>query len=120
LRGGAAESRFEAFRSTAALTPLVGREAEIALLLDRWQRAKHGGGQVALISAEPGIGKSRLIAAVEDERLQAEPPYTRLRYFCSPHHTDSALYPIVTQLERASAFAREDTPDTRLDKLEAL
>jgi predicted ATPase/class 3 adenylate cyclase len=120
LREGAAPNRFEAFRSMAAWTPLVGRETELALLLDRWQRAKQGAGQVVLISAEPGIGKSRLISALEQERLRAEPPYTRLRYFCSPHHTDSALHPIITQLERAAAFAHEDTPDAKLDKLEML
>jgi class 3 adenylate cyclase len=117
LRPSAVESRFEALRAVA-LTPLVGREEELDLLLRRWTRAKSGEGQVVLISGEPGIGKSRLAAAFH-ERLAGE-PHTRLRYFCSPHHQDSALYPFVAQLERAAGFAREDSAETRLDKLEAL
>ena len=120
LHEGAAEGRFEAFRSTEALTPLVGREAEIALLLDRWRSAQRGTGQVALIAAEPGIGKSRLVTALMQELLQAESPHTRLRYFCSPHHTDSAFYPIVAQFERAAGFMRTDAPAEKLAKLEAL
>src|SRR5262245_10622488 len=111
------ESRFEAFHSLA-LTPLVGREEEIDLLLRRWARAKSGEGQVVLLSGEPGIGKSR-IAAATLERLQSE-PHTRLRYFCSPHHQASALYPFISQLERAVGFERDDTPDRKLDRLEAL
>ena len=85
-------SRFEALRGSA-LSPLVGRDEEIELLLRRWARAKAGDGQIVLVSGEPGIGKSRLIAALE-ERLHAE-PHLRLRYFCSPHHQDSALFPVV-------------------------
>ncbi len=83
-------SRFEALRS--AETPLVGREEEVELLLRRWQQAKSGEGRVVLISGEPGIGKSRLTAALS-EHIESE-PHTRLRYFCSPHHQDSALYPV--------------------------
>ena len=83
-------SRFEALRS--AETPLVGREEEIELLIRRWQQAKSGEGRVVLISGEPGIGKSRLTAALS-EHIESE-PHTRLRYFCSPHHQDSALYPV--------------------------
>jgi predicted ATPase len=75
------------------------------LLLRRWEQAKSGDGQVVLISGEPGIGKSRIAQAVV-ERLSGE-PYTRLRYFCSPHHQDSALYPFIAQLERAAGFARD-------------
>jgi class 3 adenylate cyclase len=105
LREGAAESRFEASRSARLLTPLVGRQKEVALLLDLWCRAKQGDGQVALISAEPGIGKSRLIDAVQ-EQLRTE-PHTRLGYFCSPHHAASALYPIVAQLQREAGFANK-------------
>ena len=78
-------SRFEALRSGA--TPLVGRDEELELLLRRWQQAKGREGRVALISGEPGIGKSRLTAALS-ERIEAE-PHTRLCYFCSPHHQDS-------------------------------
>jgi class 3 adenylate cyclase/predicted ATPase len=109
-------SRFEALRSLA--TPLVGREEEMELLLRRWEQAKSGEGRVVLISAEPGIGKSRLTEAVE-ERIAAE-PHRRLRYFCSPHHQDSALYPIIGQLERAAGFARNDDGATRLQKLAAM
>ena len=93
LREGATTSRFEAFRSTAPTTALVGREAEIDLLVEQWQRATQGAGQVVLLSAEPGIGKSRLAAALEQERLQGQPPYTRLRYFCSPASHGQRLVP---------------------------
>ena len=117
LRPSAVASRFEALRG-AALTRLVGREEEIELLLRRWARAKAGDGQVVLVSGEPGLGKSRLTAALE-ERLHAD-PHIRLRYFCSPYHQDSALYPFVDQLGRASGFARDDPPASRLEKLEAL
>jgi class 3 adenylate cyclase/predicted ATPase len=117
LRPSAVASRFEALRA-AALTPLVGREEEIALLLRRWRRAAQGEGQVVLICGEPGIGKSRLTAALRD-RL-ADEDYMWLRYFTSPHHQDSALYPFIAQLERAAYFEREDPPDSKLDKLAAL
>src|ERR1700726_3050488 len=117
LRPSSVASRFEALRG-AALTPLVGRDEEIDLLLRRWTRAKAGDGQVVLISGEPGLGKSRITAALE-ERLDAE-PHLRLRYFCSPYHQDSALYPFIDQLERASGFARDDPPAAKLEKLEAL
>jgi class 3 adenylate cyclase/predicted ATPase len=116
LGTSAIESRFEAMRT--ATTPLVGRDEEADLLLRRWEQAKSGDGQVVLISGEPGIGKSRLAQAVV-ERLSGE-PYTRLRYFCSPHHQDSALYPSIAQLERAAGFRRDDTDQQRLDKLEAV
>jgi class 3 adenylate cyclase/tetratricopeptide (TPR) repeat protein len=116
LGAGAAESRFEALRATT--TPLVGRDEEIDLLMRRWAQAKHGEGQVVLVSGEPGIGKSRIAQTVA-ERISAE-PHTRLRYFCSPHHQDSALYPSIAQLERAAGFRREDTDQQRLDKLEAV
>jgi class 3 adenylate cyclase len=109
-------SRFEALRS--GTTPLVGRDEELDLLLRRWQQAKSGEGRVVLASGEPGIGKSRLTAALS-ERIESE-PHTRLRYFCSPHDQDSALYPFIGQLERAAGFARDDTTATRFDKLEAL
>jgi DNA-binding winged helix-turn-helix (wHTH) protein len=117
LRASVVESRFEALHPVA-LTPLVGREEEIELLVRRWSRAKAGAGQVVLLSGEAGIGKSRLTAALL-ERFAAE-PHTRLRYFCSPQHTDSALYPIIGQMERAIATAREDTAQAKLDKLDAL
>ncbi|WFU18625.1 adenylate/guanylate cyclase domain-containing protein [Bradyrhizobium sp. CB3481] len=109
-------SRFEALRG--ASTPLIGREEEIALLTRRWERAKAGDGSVVLIAGEPGIGKSR-IAQTLLEQLGKE-PHTRLRFFCSPHHQHSALYPSISQLEQAAGFRREDTAETRLDKLVAV
>ena len=117
LRPASVESRFEALHATG-LTELVGREEELELLLRRWSKAKSGEGQVVLLSGEAGIGKSRLTAALL-ERLATE-PHTRLRYFCSPQHTDSALYPIISQMERAAGFAHDDTPQAKLDKLDAL
>ena len=116
LRPSVVESRFEALRG-AALTRLVGREEEMDLLLQRWARAKTGDGQVVLISGEPGLGKSRITAALE-ERLHDD-PHLRLRCFCSPYHQDSALFPLVDQLGRAAGFARDDTPTVRLEKLKA-
>jgi predicted ATPase len=113
----AIESRFEALHG-AILTPLVGREEEIGLLLRQWHRAKRGEGRVVLFSGEPGIGKSRLTAALE-ERIENE-SHTRLRYFCSPHRQDSALHPFIAQLERAAGFEHADTPEGKLDKLAVL
>ncbi len=112
----AIDSRFEALRVTR--TPLVGRDEEINLLMRRWQQAKANEGCVVLISGEAGIGKSRIAQTIV-ERLSGE-PYARLRYFCSPHHQDSALYPTIRRLERAAGFRREDTDELRLAKLEAV
>jgi class 3 adenylate cyclase/predicted ATPase/DNA polymerase III delta prime subunit len=117
LRPGSAESRFEALHA-GGLTALVGREEEVDLLLRRWSKAKTGEGQLVLLSGEPGIGKSRLAAALL-ERLAGE-PHTRLRYFCSPQHTDTALYPIIGQMERAAGLAHDYAPRGRLDKLDAV
>ena len=117
LRQASVESRFEAFHASG-LTELVGREEELELLLRRWSKAKTGEGQVVLLSGEPGIGKSRLTAAVL-EHITAE-PHTRLRYFCSPQHTDSALYPIISQMERAAGFTHDDCAQAKLDKLDAV
>jgi class 3 adenylate cyclase len=117
LRPSAVESRFDALHASG-LTELVGREEELELLLRRWSKAKGGQGQVVLLSGEPGIGKSRLTAALL-ERLGAE-PHTRLRYFCSPQHTDSAFYPIISQTERAAGLAHDDTTQAKLDKLDAV
>jgi class 3 adenylate cyclase/predicted ATPase len=116
LRVSAVESRFEALRTVT--TPLVGRDEEMALLVRRWEQAKAGEGQIVLVCGEPGIGKSRLAQTLV-ERLAGE-PHIRLRFFCSPHHQDSALYPVIAHLERAANFRREDTTEQQLDKLEAL
>ena len=117
LRASSVESRFDALHMTG-LTALVGREEELDLLLRRWSQAKAGEGQVVLLSGEAGIGKSRLTAALL-ERLSGE-AHTRLRYFCSPQHTDSAFYPIIGQMERAAGLAHDDKPQARLDKLDAV
>jgi class 3 adenylate cyclase/predicted ATPase len=117
LRASSVASRFEALHATG-LTDLVGREEELEFLLRRWSRAKAGEGQVVLLFGEAGIGKSRLTAALL-ERLATE-PHTRLRYFCSPQHTDSALYPIIGQLERAAGLAHGDAPQAKLDKLDVV
>jgi tetratricopeptide (TPR) repeat protein len=109
-------SRFEALRS--GTTALIGRDEEVELLLRRWGQAKTGEGRVMLISGEPGIGKSRLTAALS-EHIGTD-PHTRLRYFCSPYHQDSALHPYITQLERAAGFVRDDTVEAKLGKLRAL
>ena len=112
-----AESRFEALHGTG-MTPLVGREHELKLLLDRWELAKGSEGQVVLVAGEAGIGKSRLIRALRQE-LSGE-PHVALSHFCSPYHTNSALHPIITRLERAAGFAPDDGPKAKLAKLEAL
>jgi class 3 adenylate cyclase/predicted ATPase len=115
LRPASVESRFDALHASG-LTELVGREEELELLLRRWSKAKTGEGQVMLLSGEPGIGKSRLTAALL-ERLATE-PHTRLRYFCSPQHTDSAFYPIISQMERAAGLAHDDKAQAKLNKLD--
>jgi len=100
------------------LLPLIGRDEEMALLLRRWERAKSGAGQVVLLSGEAGIGKSRLTVALL-ERLGRE-PHTRLRSYCSPQHTDSALFPVIGQMLRAAGIAHDDSPQAKMDKLDAL
>jgi class 3 adenylate cyclase/predicted ATPase len=117
LRPVFAESRFEALHASG-LTELVGREEELEILLRRWSKAKAGEGQVVLLAGEPGVGKSRVCQAIF-ARLSSE-PHMRLRYFCSPHHQNSAFYPIIIQLERAAGIRREDSVEQRLDKLEAI
>ena len=118
IRGLArSESRFDATRSSR-YTPFVGREHEVALLLARWEHAREGEGQVVLLAGEPGIGKSR-ITQVLRERL-ADTPHLRLQYQCSPYHSGSAFHPLIEQLARAAGFERDDTPERKLDKLEAM
>jgi class 3 adenylate cyclase/predicted ATPase len=111
------QSRFEAQHETSP-GPLVGREEELELLLRRWNQASQGEGRMVLLTGEPGVGKSRVIAALQ-ERLQSQ-PHIRIRYFCSPQHTDSALYPVINQLERAALFERGDEPAQKLIKLQNL
>lgn len=111
------ESRFEAQHKSRLAQP-IGRDEEIELLLRRWQHARRGEGCAVMLTGEPGIGKSHIALAL-DERLQAEPHIT-VRQFCSAHHTNSALYPFIRQLERAARFERSDPPAERFAKLEAL
>jgi len=118
IRGeSAVESRFAA-ASTSGLTPLIGREAELDLFRQRWHQAQAGKGQVVLLAGEPGIGKSRLLQTFS-ERVTEE-PHIRLQYQCSPYYSNSAFYPIGVQLERAARLVRDEPPDQKLAKLEAL
>jgi class 3 adenylate cyclase/predicted ATPase len=117
IRESGGHSRFEALR-TRSFRPLVGRNIEIALLLDRWEKAQRGEGQMVLLVGQPGVGKSRLAHAVA--RQLAEPDRLQLHYYCSPFHPNSALYPVLEQLKRAADFAHDDAPDQRLNKLEHL
>jgi class 3 adenylate cyclase/tetratricopeptide (TPR) repeat protein len=117
LREAETETRFEASRSSR-MTPFVGREPEVALLIERWRDACAGEGKVALLSGEPGIGKSRILAALR-ERI-ADEPHLAIRYQCSPHHVNDAFYPIVSHIWRSCEFGNEEPPAARLEKLEAM
>ena len=118
MRGETAlASRSEAL-SGGTLTPMIGRDEELDLLLRRWRQAKSGEGRMVLISGEPGIGKSRLIVELE-QRIAAE-PHVSLRYFCSPHYQDSPLHPIIARWEQAAGFVRGDGSAEKLRKLEAM
>ena len=115
--GAASESRFEAVRTVRSIG-FVGRKAEIEFALSRQQLAWQGQGQVVLISGEAGIGKSRIVATLLEN--PALGTHRRVRYQCSPYHTNSALHPFVAQLERAAGIKSQDTPEQKLDKLEAM
>ena len=120
LREGRIENRFEALRSGAAPPPLVGREEELELLLQRWRQARDGEGQVVLLGGEAGIGKSRLAAALRQTLADNAEEHERLDWFCAPQYRDSALQPVIAWLERAAAIASEDAPQAKLTKLRAL
>ncbi len=111
------ESRFAAAHH-GGITSLVGREHEIGLLLDRWKQAKEGDGQIVLLSGEAGIGKSRITETLQEHTAMDHP--IRLRYQCSPYHTNSALHPVITQLEHAAGFDTEDENEVKLTKLDSL
>jgi class 3 adenylate cyclase len=117
-RALATDSRFDARRGGSALTPLVGRVEELDLLLGRWAQAKDGEGQVVMLAGEPGIGKSRILTSLR-QRLEAQ-GVQALRFQCSPYYVNSAFWPIIDNFERALKFARDETTDSKLDKLEAL
>jgi len=116
LGASGVESRFEAQHKTR-LKALIGRDEEIELLLRRWQDAVQGEGCVVVLTGQPGIGKSHIALALE-ERLQEQ--HITVRHYCSAHHTNSALYPFIHQLERAARFERGDSPAEKFAKLEAL
>ncbi len=117
LQVSQAASRFDA-ATQEELTPLVGREQEISLLLDRWALAQNGEGQVVLLSGEPGIGKSRMLSELR-ERLGRQGAQT-LRFQCSPYHVNSAFWPSIDNIERALQYGRDEAPESKLDKLEQL
>ena len=111
------ESRFAA-RQSGTLTPIVGRDREIELMLERWALARSGQGQLLIVSGEAGIGKSRITRAVIDEIGRED--HIRMTYQCSPYHADSAFYPVIQQMSFAAGINQADTPDERLDKIEVL
>jgi predicted ATPase/class 3 adenylate cyclase len=117
LRARAVESRFDALHASG-LTPFIAREEELGLLLVRWNQAKSGSGQVVMVAGEPGIGKSRILAELR-ARLRDE-LHICIRYFCSPHHQDSVLYPFGRQMEHVAAFERDDTREVKIERLAAL
>ncbi|MGX1169600.1 class 3 adenylate cyclase/tetratricopeptide (TPR) repeat protein [Bradyrhizobium sp. USDA 372] len=113
----ASESRFEAVRAARSIG-FVGRKNEIEFILSRQREAWLGRGQIVLISGEAGIGKSRIVATLSESPSLGT--HRRVRYQCSPYHTNSALHPFVAQLERAAGIRSHDTPGQKLDKLEAM
>jgi predicted ATPase len=114
-RESEAQSRFEV-AVTTGLTPLIGREHEVGLLQERWTRATQGAGQVVLLSGEAGIGKSRLVQTLK-EHVIAEGTI-RIEFRCSPYHQNSTFHPIIEHLRRLLQFHREETPQSKLSKLQ--
>jgi predicted ATPase/class 3 adenylate cyclase len=117
LSESGAQSRLDV-ASTRGLTPLVGREQEVGLLIERWEQAKDGQGQVILLSGEAGIGKSRLVQVLKDH--VANEPHTRWECRSSPYYQNTALYPLIDLLQRALQWQQDDSPNERLKKLEHL
>jgi class 3 adenylate cyclase len=115
LGESAAQSRLDVV-GASGLTPLVGRDSEVALLLERWAQSQDGAGQVVLLRGEAGIGKSRLVEVLR-ERVISEGA-TRIVFRCSPYHQNSALYPVIDHLQRFLQWQRDETPEARFDKLE--
>jgi class 3 adenylate cyclase/tetratricopeptide (TPR) repeat protein len=114
LEAVAEETRFA--RRDRSVSPLIGRQTELALLLDRWRRAAAGAGQVVLVCGEAGIGKSRLVEALGGS---IGPSFERLGYQCTPLHSDTPLYPIMQQMTRAFGFASHESSEQRRAKLDA-
>jgi len=116
LEEGPAQSRLEVTTTTTGLTPLVGREQEVGLLLGRWEQARDGLGQVVLLAGEAGIGKSRLVEVLKEHVTKA--PHARWECRCSPYYQDSALYPVIDLFQRALRLSREESPEEKLEKIE--
>jgi class 3 adenylate cyclase len=112
-----AESRFEAYAS-GRMGPMVGREGELAMLMQRWRMAAAGEGQLVVLVGDAGIGKSRIVRALQD--ALATEPHLRIGYQCSPHHADTAMFPVAQQLKRATGIGAADADAAKLDRLEAL
>jgi len=113
----ASQTRFEA-KNSGTVAPLIGREQELALMLERWDRAKSGEGQVIVLTGEAGIGKSRLMRAMND--AVAREVHTRVSYQCSPYHSDSPFYPVIQQLTFAAGITPDDTDDVKFARLDRL
>ena len=112
------QGRFDAAHGGVTLTPLVGRDLEVGLLMDRWARAQEGEGQVVLLGGEPGIGKSRILGALR-EKVEGEGAKA-MRFQCSPYYVNSAFWPSIDNLERALKYTRDESVDSKLDRLESL
>jgi class 3 adenylate cyclase len=117
LQESGAQSRLDV-AATRGLTPLVGREQEVGLLVERWNQVKDGQGQVVLLSGEAGIGKSRLVQVLKAH--VAGTAYTRAEHRCSPYHTHSMLYPLIDLWERMLANDHHETPHDKLSRLERI